>query len=181
MPQTRGLAHVNLNVRDIDRSVRFYAGVFGLELLSDSTETIQRKGQSVELRQAVLSTPGQQDLLALSHAASFPIGSAGLNHIGFNFKSNEDVHTAIRGGPSHPDRDPSRADEEDQPQHPAHEEQRPGQAVEPLPGPFVTVHAKDAVTCTKEGGLGAPHPFQPATEQPKRRLCWSCCFPRSPW
>ena len=99
MPQTRGLAHVNLNVSDIDRSVRFYTGVFGLELLSDGTETIQRDGQSVELRQALLSTPGQQDLLALSHAASFPMGSAGLNHIGFNFKSDEDVRVAIEAVP----------------------------------------------------------------------------------
>lgn len=101
MPQTRGLAHVNLNVGDIDRSVRFYAGVFGLELLSDDTETIQRAGQPVELRQAVLSTPGQQDLLALSHAASFPVGSAGLNHIGFNFESDEDVRAAIAAVPRH--------------------------------------------------------------------------------
>lgn len=95
MPQTRGLAHVNLNVSDIDRSVRFYTGVFGLELLSDGTETIQRGGEPMELRQALLSTPGQQDLLALSHAASLPVGSAGLNHIGFSFNSDDDVRTAI--------------------------------------------------------------------------------------
>jgi lactoylglutathione lyase len=101
MPRTLGLAHVNLNVSDIDRSVRFYTEVFGLELLSDGTETIQREGQPVELRQALLSTPGRQDLLALSHAASFPIGNAGLNHIGFNFESDEDVRTAIEAVPRH--------------------------------------------------------------------------------
>ncbi len=101
MPRTRGLAHVNLNVSDLDRSVRFYCAVFGLEIVADSTEVTQRDGQPVELRQTVLSTPGREDLLALTHAASFPVGSAGLNHIGFTFETDEDVRSALDAVSSH--------------------------------------------------------------------------------
>jgi lactoylglutathione lyase len=101
MPRTRGLAHVNLHVSDIDRSVRFYTKVFDLELVGEGTGTVQSKGQPVEVRQALLSTPGRQDLLALTHAASIPIGSAGLNHIGFFFESDEDVRIAIEVVPRH--------------------------------------------------------------------------------
>src|SRR4051812_20539680 len=95
MPRTRGLAHVNLHVSDMDRSVQFYSEVFGLELLSEGTEKIQSKGQPVELHQVLLSTPGRQDLLALTHAPSIPTGGVGLNHIGFNFESDEDVQIAV--------------------------------------------------------------------------------------
>ncbi len=35
MIRTRGLAHLNLNVRDIERSKRFCRELFGLELLHD--------------------------------------------------------------------------------------------------------------------------------------------------
>src|ERR1700709_1615585 len=101
MPRTQGLAHVNLHVSDIDRSVRFYTKVFDLELLGEGTGTVQSKGQPVEVRQALLSTPGRQDLLALTYAASIPIGSAGLNHIGFFFESDEDARLAIEAVPRH--------------------------------------------------------------------------------
>lgn len=99
MPRTLGLAHVNLHVSDIDRSVRFYTKVFGLELLDEGTGTVQSKGQPVEIRQVLLSTPGRQDLLALTTAASIPVGSAGLNHIGFFFESEEDVRLAAEEVP----------------------------------------------------------------------------------
>jgi hypothetical protein len=59
---------------------------------------VQRDGEPLELRQALLPTPGREDLLALTYAALAPLGSAGLNHIGFNFKS-EDVHTAVEAVP----------------------------------------------------------------------------------
>lgn len=101
MPRTRGLAHVNLHVSDMERSVRFYTKVFDLQLVAEGTETVQSKGQPVQVRQVLLSTPGQQDLLALTHAASIPIGSAGLNHIGFFFESDEDVRIAIESVPRH--------------------------------------------------------------------------------
>ncbi|MEO6192587.1 MAG: VOC family protein [Thermoanaerobaculia bacterium] len=97
MPRTRGLAHVNLHVSDIDKSVRFYREVFGLEFLAEGTATTESAGQPLELRQAMLSTPGCEDLLALTHSAStsLPLGNAGVNHIGFNFESDEDVRTAV--------------------------------------------------------------------------------------
>ena len=95
MPRTRGLAHVNLHVGDLDYSIRFYVGVFGLELLSEGKELVERAGQVVEMRQALLSTPGCDDLLALTYAPLLPIGNAGINHIGFTFESDDDVRTAV--------------------------------------------------------------------------------------
>ena len=96
MPRTRGLAHVNLNVSDIDRSARFYAAVLGMVIVSDTTEIVDKDGQAVELRQVLLSTPGRSDLLALTQGAAFPVGRGGLNHIGFVLESDEDVRAAIR-------------------------------------------------------------------------------------
>ncbi len=101
MPRTRGLSHVNLHVSNLELSVSFYMGVFGLELLSQGIETVERDRQPLELRQAWLSTPGQEDLLALTCASSLPMGSAGLNHIGFNFYSDEDVLEALAVVPMH--------------------------------------------------------------------------------
>jgi len=95
MPRTRGLAHVNLHVSNFDRSMSFYVEVFGLKLLDEDTETLQRGGQPIELRQAVLSTPGREGLLALTYGVPLPVGNCGLNHIDFNFESDEDIRTAI--------------------------------------------------------------------------------------
>jgi catechol 2,3-dioxygenase-like lactoylglutathione lyase family enzyme len=95
MPRCRGLAHVNLNVTDVDRSARFYSEVLGMEIHSDITETIDKDGRSVELRQVVLTTRGRGDLLALTHGSILPVGSGGLNHIGFIFDSDEEVRAAI--------------------------------------------------------------------------------------
>lgn len=96
MASTLGLAHLNLNVSDLGHSVRFYQEVFGLEVVvPESEETIVKDGQPVTLRQAILRTPGARDLLALTHADVFPVGSGGLNHFGFIFRSNADVEVAI--------------------------------------------------------------------------------------
>jgi len=95
MPTTLGLRHANLNVADLVRSIRFYREVFGLEVLQETTETITKNGREVELRQALLTTPGAGDLLALTQAASFPIGPGGVNHLGFVFASSADVEAAV--------------------------------------------------------------------------------------
>jgi catechol 2,3-dioxygenase-like lactoylglutathione lyase family enzyme len=60
MNRPRGRAHVNLNVTDVDRSARFYSEVLGMRIHSDNTETIEKDGRSVELRQVVLSAATQQ-------------------------------------------------------------------------------------------------------------------------
>jgi len=95
MVKTLGLSHLNLNVMDLDRSVRFYQAVFSLELLWSGEEILEQEGKSEGLRQAILHTPGTRDLLALTQAASFPVGPAGLNHFGFIFRSNSEVEQAI--------------------------------------------------------------------------------------
>jgi lactoylglutathione lyase len=96
MPTARGLAHINLNVTDVKRSVRFYSEVLGMVVASDVTETVEKGGQQVDLRQVVLTTPGRGDLLALTQGAAFPVGSGGLNHIGYIFESDEEVRAAIK-------------------------------------------------------------------------------------
>src|SRR5262245_29900561 len=97
MPRVRGLAHVNLNVTDVDRSARFYSEVLGMQIHSDTTETIQKDGRPVELRQVVLTTPGGRgDLLALTQGAAFPVGAIGLNHIGYIFETDEEVRAAVQ-------------------------------------------------------------------------------------
>lgn len=97
MPRSsRGLAHVNLNVTDVDRSARFYAGVLGMQIHSDTRETIEKGGRPVALRQVVLTTPGCGDLLALTQGETFPVGSGGLNHVGYIFESDDDVRAAVR-------------------------------------------------------------------------------------
>ena len=42
MDDSRGLLHVNLNVSNLERSIRFYCEGLGLLLVSDSSETIDR-------------------------------------------------------------------------------------------------------------------------------------------
>jgi len=95
MPTSLGLRHVNLNVTDLARSIRFYQQVFGLEVVQEITETITKNGRQVDLHQVLLRTPGAGDLLALTQAASFPIGPGGVNHLGFVFASDADVEAAV--------------------------------------------------------------------------------------
>ena len=55
MIRTQGLTHIHLVVRDIERSLRFYQGVFGMEeRFRDGTRLV------------FLNTPGSQDLIALN-------------------------------------------------------------------------------------------------------------------
>jgi len=92
MVRTRGLSHINLNVSDIERSKRFYSEVFGLEVLHDYEG---RMGKHPWGRQLVLSTPGAQDLIALSQVPGEPIGPGGVNHFGFTLLTDDDLDDAI--------------------------------------------------------------------------------------
>ena len=51
----KGLFHTHLVVRDIDKSVRFYSGLFGMEQLQFKDGTL-----------VALTTPGRNDLLVLN-------------------------------------------------------------------------------------------------------------------
>ena len=73
MIKSRGLNHINLNVSDIQRSLKFYQEAFGLEV------------RFWEGRQMVfLGSPGAHDLITLCAAQkNEPIGGAGVSHFGF--------------------------------------------------------------------------------------------------
>ncbi len=92
MIRTRGLGHINLNVSDINRSVRFYRELFGLEVLMEYEGPM---GEHPWGRQVALSTPGTDDMIALSQVPGVPIGPGGVNHFGLNLVSNDDVAAAI--------------------------------------------------------------------------------------
>jgi catechol 2,3-dioxygenase-like lactoylglutathione lyase family enzyme len=62
MVNSKGIFHTHLVVKDLERSLRFYSGLFGMKDIGF------KDGDLV-----FLSTPGQQDLLALN-----PQGTRGV-------------------------------------------------------------------------------------------------------
>jgi len=92
MIRTSGLSHINLNVSDIGRSMRFYQEVFGLELLHRHEGPM---GSHPWGQQVALSTPGANDVIALSHVPGEPVGPGGLDHFGLNLRSDDEVERAI--------------------------------------------------------------------------------------
>lgn len=103
MIRTIGLAHINLNVSDIERSVRFYRDLFGLEVLMDYEGPM---GEHPRGRQVALSTPGANDVLALSAIPGVAISAGGMSHFGFTLVSNDDIDDAVlqvlaAGGKAH--------------------------------------------------------------------------------
>ena len=75
MIKTQGLTHIHLLVRDLERSLRFYQGVFGME------ERFRDGPKMV-----FLNTPGSNDLITLNEDPS-ELELAGVNggvaHFGF--------------------------------------------------------------------------------------------------
>jgi catechol 2,3-dioxygenase-like lactoylglutathione lyase family enzyme len=74
MVAARMLNHININVRDIDRSVRFYREALGLEV------------EFWEGRKMVfLHSPGAKDTITLCQAEhDDPVGGGGVSHFGFS-------------------------------------------------------------------------------------------------
>ena len=70
--KTRGLLHLNLNVSDLARSVRFRRELFGLEVVATSDGDEEIDGRHVRISQVVLRTPGTRELFALTQAAPRP-------------------------------------------------------------------------------------------------------------
>jgi catechol 2,3-dioxygenase-like lactoylglutathione lyase family enzyme len=88
MIRTRGLYHLHLVVRDLERSLRFYQGVFGMQ------EQFRAGPKMVFLR-----TPGSADLITLNEDAA-EAEHAGVNggvaHFGFALADAADLDAAIR-------------------------------------------------------------------------------------
>src|SRR6266705_2908920 len=75
MIRTRGLTHIHLIVRDMERSLHFYRTVFGM-----------RERFRVDENLVFLNTPGSKDMITLhedSDAADIAGTSGGIAHFGF--------------------------------------------------------------------------------------------------
>jgi len=71
MVRTYGLTHINLVVRDVERSLRFYRQVFGVEEYGRTEGLVHTR------------TPGCQDVITFDEQASGAGASGGIVHFGF--------------------------------------------------------------------------------------------------
>lgn len=88
MVTARRLNHINLNVSDIERSVRFYQQAFGLK------ESF-REGP----RMVFLHSPGADDVITLHRTD--PVGPQGVAHFGFQIEGgslDDAVTAAVKAG-----------------------------------------------------------------------------------
>lgn len=83
MIRTHGLTHLNLVVRDLDRSVRFYTRVFGVREYHRDADSVQVLG------------PGLHDVLAFEKGAP-PRAARGITHFGFRLVEATDIEAAVR-------------------------------------------------------------------------------------
>jgi catechol 2,3-dioxygenase-like lactoylglutathione lyase family enzyme len=84
--ETEGLTHIHLLVSDLERSLRFYKSVFGLE------EQFRDGPTMVFLR-----TPGSRDTITINANADQMerVGRGGVDHFGFRLKPDVDLDAAI--------------------------------------------------------------------------------------
>jgi catechol 2,3-dioxygenase-like lactoylglutathione lyase family enzyme len=74
MVKSRGLHHINLNVGDVRRSLKFYQQAFGLEVDFWEGKTM-----------VFLHSPGASDTITLCQAKEGePISGGGVSHFGFS-------------------------------------------------------------------------------------------------
>jgi catechol 2,3-dioxygenase-like lactoylglutathione lyase family enzyme len=88
MIRTRGLHHIHLAVRDLERSLRFYEQVFGMK------EQFRAGPHMV-----FLTTPGAQDLITLNASPEERDRagqSAGIAHFGFRLVDARDMDAAVQ-------------------------------------------------------------------------------------
>jgi catechol 2,3-dioxygenase-like lactoylglutathione lyase family enzyme len=87
MIRTEGLTHIHLVVRDLERSLRFYQGVFGME------ERFRAGPKMV-----FLNTPGSGDMITLNEdpgEAHLAGQGGGIAHFGFRLADPAALETAI--------------------------------------------------------------------------------------
>lgn len=87
MIATQGLTHIHLMVRDLERSLRFYTGVFGM-----------KEQFRVGPHMVFLNTPGSDDLITLNGDPSErPVAGSGrgIDHFGFRLRDPGDLDAAV--------------------------------------------------------------------------------------
>jgi catechol 2,3-dioxygenase-like lactoylglutathione lyase family enzyme len=78
MIKARGLRHINLNVKDIGRSLKFYQDAFGLEVKFWEGKKL-----------VFLHSPGVDETITLCQVgADEPVGGGGVSHFGFSIGKN---------------------------------------------------------------------------------------------
>jgi metallothiol transferase len=86
MIKTSGLNHIHLHVSDLERSVKFYEGVFGMKVMYRAGPTM-----------AFLRTPGGNDVITLNQASDGSVGEhGGIAHFGFALDESESLDTAVK-------------------------------------------------------------------------------------
>ena len=87
MVETEGLTHIHLVVADMDRALRFYQDVFGMQELF-------REGDDL----IFLNTPGSADMITLNSSGDPEVAgrSGGVEHFGFRLKEGADLDDAIK-------------------------------------------------------------------------------------
>ncbi len=83
MIKTYGLTHINLAVQDVERSLRFYEQVFGLEVYSRAGGLVHAK------------TPGCHDVITFDPGGAQAGITAGVAHFGFRLVSADDIDAAV--------------------------------------------------------------------------------------
>ena len=86
MFQTHGLSHIQLTVRDVERSARFYKGLLGME-------EIRRFDDCVMLR-----TPGSHEVFTINARAEASTSAGemgGIAHFGFRLREPLEMTTVL--------------------------------------------------------------------------------------
>lgn len=82
--RTYGLTHLAVAVSNLERTLKFYQQVFGLQVMYHEKDFIQ------------LTTPGSHDILVFEERQDHSIGkTGGIMHFGFRLRSPEDIEGIV--------------------------------------------------------------------------------------
>jgi catechol 2,3-dioxygenase-like lactoylglutathione lyase family enzyme len=76
---TYGLTHLAVAVTDLERTLKFYQNIFGMEVMYHEAQMIQ------------LTTPGSHDVLVFEKITGPTGQSGGIAHFGFRLRTPEDI------------------------------------------------------------------------------------------